>query len=364
MATTNKRLTVPQDWANAVSTWVSSLHARGLSQKTVALYRSHISQLARGLSCSPEAVTPNVLEAWCAKRRWAAETRRSAYLVYGQFFGHFSERNECSDPTTDLTSPPPPQREPRPAPEDAIAEALRNADPRVSLMIHLGATLGLRIGEMVLIHRDDIEQEVSGPVLRVHGKGNKKRSLPVSSDFANELLSCCERGNGWALPSQRGSHLQPHSASAILSAALPGKWTAHTLRHRFATRAYEVDRDILTVQRLLGHSSVATTMRYAKPPREALMRAVQGATFGTPGLPPVFIDFRASPLAMSNEGLRLRGNDGAEYVLKFDKEIERAIEATRKKRSGSPGMLGKRTTHSAEVDQNLGGLAHGHNNAD
>ena len=199
------------------------------------------------------------------------------------------------------------------------------AEPRVALMIHLGATLGLRIGEIVLIHRDDVEQEVTGPVLRVHGKGNKKRSVPISQEFASELLEWCERGGGWAFPSQRGEHLQPHSASAILSAALPGKWTAHTLRHRFATMAYEVDRDILTVQRLLGHASVATTMRYARPPREALVRAVQGASLGDSPSPAIVVDFRGSSITLTPEGVRVLSADGCEYTLQFDETVLRAL---------------------------------------
>ena len=325
MKSNNQQLSIPSGWDRTVSSWLSSLHAKGLSSSTITLYRSHISQLARGLVCPPELVSAEQLERWCAEQQWASETRRSAYIVYGQFFAHLHERTGAANPAHSLTSPPPPPREPRPAPEEAIAEALRKADPRVALMIHLGATLGLRIGEIVLIHHDDIEQEVTGPVLRVHGKGNKKRSVPISQEFAYALLEWCERGDGWAFPSQRGEHLQPHSASAILSAALPGKWTAHTLRHRFATMAYEVDRDILTVQRLLGHASVATTMRYARPPREALVRAVQGASLSDSPSPTIFVDFRGSKVSSTSEGLRLFSADGTEYTLQFDEAVETAL---------------------------------------
>lgn len=329
MKTNNQKLSIPASWEHAVSSWLSSLQAKGLSPSTITLYRSHISQLARGLIYPPNTVSTEQLEQWCAQQQWASETRRSAYIVYGQFFTHLHERTGVDNPAQSLTSPPPPPREPRPAPEDAIAEALRNAEPRVALMIHLGATLGLRIGEIVLIHYDDIEQEVTGPVLRVHGKGNKKRSVPIGQEFASELLEWCERGGGWAFPSQRGEHLQPHSASAILSAALPGKWTAHTLRHRFATMAYEVDRDILTVQRLLGHASVATTMRYAKPPREALVRAVQGASLGNGAAPVVSVDFRGSDVEVTPVGLRLTATDGTEYTLQLDEYLHQILSLQR-----------------------------------
>lgn len=321
MRTNNQKLSIPTSWDHAVSSWLSCLQAKGLSSSTITLYRSHISQLARGVGSSPESVSTEQLEQWCGQQQWASETRRSAYIVYGQFFTHLHERTGVINPARSLTSPPPPPREPRPAPEEAIAEALGKADPRVALMIHLGATLGLRIGEIVQVHHDDIEQEVMGPVLRVHGKGNKKRSVPISQEFASELLEWCERGNGWAFPSQRGEHLQPHSASAILSAALPGKWTAHTLRHRFATMAYEVDRDILTVQRLLGHASVATTMRYAKPPREALVRAVQGASLCDSRSPAIVVDFRRSDVSVTTEGVGLLSADGIEYTLQFNDAV-------------------------------------------
>lgn len=246
-------------------------------------------------------------------------------MVYGQFFAHLSARCGSENPAVSLMSPAPPPREPRPAPEHAIEEALHQANPRIALMIQLGATLGLRIGEIVLIHADDIQNEVDGPVLRVHGKGKKNRSVPISREFAAELARFCERGRGWAFPSQRGGHLQPHSASQIVSAALPDHWTAHTLRHRFATLAYAVDRDILTVQRLLGHSSVATTMRYAKPPREALLRASQGAVLEGGGSPRLFVDFRGSTISPLGDWVSLTASDGTIYALRFDEGIQRTL---------------------------------------
>lgn len=50
--------------------------------------------------------------------------------------------------------------------------------------------------------------------------------------------------------------------------------TPHPLRHRFATRAYAVDRDLLAVQTLLGHASPVTTRRYVAVPDESLRRTV------------------------------------------------------------------------------------------
>lgn len=47
-----------------------------------------------------------------------------------------------------------------------------------------------------------------------------------------------------------------------MNAALPGHWTAHTLRHRFATEAYRRSHDLLLVQTLMGHSKPETTAMY------------------------------------------------------------------------------------------------------
>ena len=55
---------------------------------------------------------------------------------------------------------------------------------------------------------------------------------------------------------------------------LPKPWTLHGLRHRFATAVYRATRDIIVVQQLLGHASVATTQRYLAFTDDSLRAAV------------------------------------------------------------------------------------------
>lgn len=62
----------------------------------------------------------------------------------------------------------------------------------------------------------------------------------------------------------------------IISSCLPERWTTHSLRHRFATAADCVQRDLRDVQELLGHSKAETTARYAAVPDGALLAAVIG----------------------------------------------------------------------------------------
>ncbi|KAA1251740.1 tyrosine-type recombinase/integrase [Mycobacterium simiae] len=62
-----------------------------------------------------------------------------------------------------------------------------------------------------------------------------------------------------------------------MAGALPEHWTAHTLRHRFTTRAYRGSRNLRAVQTLLGHSSVATTERYTAVDDDEIRAAMMAA---------------------------------------------------------------------------------------
>jgi integrase len=105
----------------------------------------------------------------------------------------------------------------------------------------------------------------------VTGKGGKERRIPAHPIIADALRAL---PRGYVFPGVDAGHLSPDRVGRLMAAALPGDWTAHSLRHRFATRAFAGQRDLLTVQQLLGHASVATTQRYTQVPDDALRRAV------------------------------------------------------------------------------------------
>jgi integrase len=128
-------------------------------------------------------------------------------------------------------------------------------------MIMLAAELGLRRAEIAVIHHNDLQQTGSGWHLIVHGKGRKQRTNPLPEHLAYWLN---ERTNltGYAFPGNDHGHLSPSRVGKLISAALPAGWTAHTLRHRYATAVWQKSHDLLTIQRLLGHTSPATTQRY------------------------------------------------------------------------------------------------------
>ena len=69
-------------------------------------------------------------------------------------------------------------------------------------------------------------------------------------------------GEGSVFPRRAGGHLTAGHVGKLIARALPGDWTAHNLRHRFATRSYRGSHNIRAVQKLLGHETVLSTERY------------------------------------------------------------------------------------------------------
>ena len=141
-------------------------------------------------------------------------------------------------------------------------------------MLRLAAELGLRRAEVAVTHSRDIFEDLGGHSLTAHGKGSKDRDVPLPPGLAAQLLAM---PYGYLFPGNDGGHLSPRWVGKLVTLLLPDGLTMHTLRHRFATRAYAVDRDVFVVQELLGHASPATTRRYVQVPRAGLRRTVLAA---------------------------------------------------------------------------------------
>ena len=153
----------------------------------------------------------------------------------------------------------------------AAAGAAAARDYVIALLLY---GLGLRVSEAVNLNSGDYD----GQILRVVGKGNKERLLPVPPRLAQalgKLLATLPSGNVPLLANQRGGRRSTSRAVQQLLAKwrvqynLPDTATPHSLRHSFATHLLEHGTDLRTVQELLGHSSLATTQRYlaANPAR-------------------------------------------------------------------------------------------------
>jgi integrase/recombinase XerC len=174
----------------------------------------------------------------------------------------------------------------RPVPDEAWRQALSTADVRVTLMLRLAAEAGLRRAEVAQVHTSDVIDSLSGPQLVVHGKGGKTRVVPISDSLA-AVLRLGAPGHtpgmltpGWLFPTGLCGHLTAQHVGVLVARELPGLWTMHKLRHRFATRAYRGSRNLRAVQTLLGHASVATTERYTAVDDAEIRAAMEAAGTG------------------------------------------------------------------------------------
>ena len=262
-------------WQRAITDYTTGLRASGRRPATIVLYRHYTNLMAARLGGDPWAVTPDQLEHLLGDVAWGLSARKSLRTVVGGFYRWGVATGRCAaDPARDLPTIHVPRGRPRPTPEGIILEALQRADDRERLMVELGALAGLRAGEIARVHVFDL----SGDVLLVHGKGGKEREIPLPAGDLVEAIAGC---GGWLFPNGKGGHLTANHVSRVVSRLLPAPWTAHTLRHRFGTRAYAGSRDLLAVSRLLGHASTDTTLVYVQLPDDHLRTAVAAAAFRT-----------------------------------------------------------------------------------
>lgn len=257
------------DWNSALGLYAEGQRAAGRAPGTIRLHRHYLSSLAERHRW-PWAISTQQLVAFLAVEAWAPETRKSARAAVCGFYrwGHGSGYVD-DDPAVLLPAVRVPPGKPRPAPEWLVKRALRDAEPRVALMLALAAYAGLRAGEIARVHPSDV---VDGRLF-IHGKGGRLRVVPL----APRLVLALPKTGGWVFPNGQGSHLSPGHVTRLVSRALPEGWTAHTFRHRLATRAYAGTRDLLAVSELLGHSRPETTQRYVLLPDDALVAAVAAA---------------------------------------------------------------------------------------
>ena len=183
-------------------------------------------------------------------------------------------------------------------PDRETATGLRNR----AMLEFLYAT-GARVSEMLNADIDDVHFEgtltdedgnqITLPgYVRLFGKGNKERLVPIGS-YAQKAIqdylvrgrpSLVAHGKGTAalFVNGRGGRLGRQGAWLILkeaaeAAGLSSDFSPHSMRHSFATHLLQGGADIRVVQELLGHASIATTQVYTKVTPEGLMEVYRMA---------------------------------------------------------------------------------------
>ncbi|MGX7679058.1 tyrosine-type recombinase/integrase [Jatrophihabitans sp. DSM 45814] len=265
---------LPDIWREAINNWTEWLVAQGFPRTTIELRVYHLTLLAReNGTLRPWELTLHDLVAWFARHdRWGGDYRRSVRSSVRKFYAWGIETElTLKDPTRYLRTPRPKRPVPRPTPEWLINEALLHAAERERLMILLAACCSMRRGEITMFHTDWIE----GDEIRIRGKGARQRLVPIPEIVAVELAKLHP---GYVFPRPGVDEpMTPAHVGKLISRALGPGYTGHTLRHRFSTKAYAAERDLVAVQELLGHSSIETTRIYTAVPDGAKRRAAAAA---------------------------------------------------------------------------------------
>ncbi len=149
-------------------------------------------------------------------------------------------------------------------------------------MIELLYATGLRVSELCGVESDDLEPDLG--IIRITGKGNKQRLVPVGREALTAIKRYVEGGRGRILKSRtsrflfvtsRGGKLNRKSFWKLLiqhgkTAGIFHGLTPHVIRHSFATHLVERGADLRSVQTMLGHVDIATTQIYTHVVRSRL----------------------------------------------------------------------------------------------
>lgn len=265
---------VPDQWVSEVDGWLETLKASGFSEDTVKSRRYKMARLCRELP-GPMETTGEQITHLFAAQEWKPETRKAYRNTITSFYRWLCESGRRRDnPTAKVPKVKKPHAHPRPCPEKYIIMALNKASEEEKRMIRLGAECGLRRSEIAALHSDDVMDDLLGKSLIIRGKGDRQRIVPCPDDLAEDIQAC----HGYVFPGRFGGHVESSYIGKRITRLLPDGWSAHSLRHRYATKTYESTHDLFLVSQLLGHASVETTQVYVAMPESRLHAAVSAVT--------------------------------------------------------------------------------------
>ncbi|WP_133543293.1 site-specific tyrosine recombinase XerD [Mesocricetibacter intestinalis] len=271
---------------------------KGLSENTIQSYRLDLSALCRwlekeskGLLVADSIDLQQFLGERVASGYKASSTARMLSAMRKLFQYLYREKYRTDNPCSVLSSPKLPGRLPKYLSEQQVGELLQAPSPEIPLelrdkaMLELLYATGLRVSELVSLSTDNINIEQG--VVRVIGKGNKERIVPMGEEAAYWIGQFFSYGRPFLLNGQSSDVVFPSKRAlqmtrqtfwhrikhyAILAEIDTDSLSPHVLRHAFATHLVNHGADLRVVQMLLGHSDLSTTQIYTHVAKERLKR--------------------------------------------------------------------------------------------
>lgn len=189
------------------------------------------------------------------------------------------EGRVADNPVAGIRAPKSPKRLPKNLDVDQVNQLLDGKHDselavRDHAMMELFYSSGLRLAELVSLDLDSLDIRAAN--LRVTGKGNKERQLPVTGTAIDAIRAWLPVRRQWLgndsdcmalFVSKQKKRITARSVQMRLATlarqrGLDGRIHPHMLRHSFATHLLESSRDLRAVQELLGHANLSTTQVY------------------------------------------------------------------------------------------------------
>ena len=275
---------------------------RSLSDATVEAYLADVDKFTQylsleGSSIQPSGITLKHLQAflkWIGELGMTATSQSRIISGLRNFFRYCqAEQVITSDPTELIDTPRLKRTLPDVLSFDEIEQMIAQIDHskddgiRNRAIIEIMYSCGLRVSEVCTLLLRFLYLDVG--FIRVIGKGDKERLVPIGSEAVKHLKIYLEHTRHKQIPkpgdeeivflNRRGGRLSRVMIFMIIKelskkAGIRKDISPHTLRHSFATHLVEGGADLRAVQEMLGHESITTTEIYTHLDREYLRETI------------------------------------------------------------------------------------------
>ena len=270
---------------------------RGLSRNTVLAYKSDLKIFLTWLEHNKKKfsnvdriIINNYLADRLDKGTSVSTIQRIITCIKSFYLFLFENKIIDNNPAQLIENPKKRRKLPTIISENEVEKLLESPDIKTGVglrdkcILELLYSAGLRISELLNVRVNQISKEK--PFLKIKGKGNKERLVPIGSSAMSLLILYIDTYRANLKPTNHIDMLFLNENGSIISrqacwemiqkyatvSLINKKISPHNLRHAFATHLLNNGADLRTVQMLLGHASLSTTQIYTHIAKERLVK--------------------------------------------------------------------------------------------